>query len=103
MAGNSLTTGSTLQCPHGGRVAILGFGPALAGGLPIATVSHLFVVIGCPLSSPCATVTWQPDLRVRTRQGATLSQTSAGMCVSGSGDPRGAVVILATQPRVSTE
>jgi hypothetical protein len=81
---------------------ILGVGPAMAAGLPIATVSHLFVVTGCPVSNPCKTVVWQPDLRVRTRQGATLSRTSAGMCLSGSGDPRGAVVIRATQARVSS-
>jgi len=104
VAGNSLTTASTLQCPHGGSVVKFGFGPARAGGAPMVTVSDLFFVIGCPLSSPCATVKWLvPDLRVRTRHGATLSQSSTGMCFSGSGDPRGPVVILATQPRISTQ
>ena len=113
MAGNTLTVASTLMCPHGGSVTIISTNPkSPSAGAPIVTVSDQFIVAGCPFTipatppipSPCVTVRWiVSDLRVKTQTGATLSQSSQGLCMSAAQVPQGPVSIVATQPRVSTQ
>lgn len=59
-----LNAGAELQCPHGGRVAVLaGQEQVLAGGLPVLRVSDLegAPIVGCPVpvtpaSMPCTLV-----------------------------------------------
>jgi hypothetical protein len=111
MAGNTLTSASTLTCPHGASVTIVPANQrAMAEGVFIATAADVFTVVGCPFvlptvpptPSPCITVQWQvTDLRVKA--GApTLSMSSQGLCVSVLGPPQGPVTISPTQVKVST-
>lgn len=110
MAGKTLTTASRLQCPHGGTVQILSSHPAAAAcGHPIATVGDTFLIVGCPfllppaIPSPCLTVKWLVSDRVGTVRGsATLSEGSAGMCMSAAQLPQGAVIVQQTQSVLGT-
>ena len=113
MAGNTLTTASSLMCPHGGTVQIISANTrVMAAGAQAALATDTFAVIGCPfqipatppIPSPCVTVRWLLfDIRVRVGAAPTLSQSSAGLCLSAAQVPQGPVVILATQPRVSSQ
>lgn len=112
MAGNSLNVTATLQCPHGGTVQIISANTRIkAGGAPLALSTDTFVVAGCPfqipavvpIPSPCVTVQWiVTDLRDKVNGTPTLSQSSVGLCLSAAQVPQGPVVILTTQPRVSS-
>jgi hypothetical protein len=111
MAGNTLTTASSLTCPHGGTVAITPSTPrAKADGAAVATAEDQFTITGCPFQlptvpptpSPCVMVQWTvTDLQVNSGA-ATLSQSSQGMCISAMQAPQGAVVIAETQQKVSS-
>ena len=112
MAGNSLTTAATLQCPHGGTVSIVSANSkATAAGAPLALASDTFTIAGCPfqipavvpIPSPCLTVQWLvPDASVTVNGTPTLSMSSAGLCLSAAQVPQGPVVIQSAQPNVSS-
>lgn len=112
MAGKTLTTASVLHCPHGGRVMIASSYPqAGASGSPIATVGDVFTIAGCPhhvfpgvlLPSPCVTVQWVVwDTVMRVNGNPTLSEGSAGLCLSAARIPQGTVTVLSTQPVLGT-
>jgi hypothetical protein len=108
MPGKAITTASTLQCPHGGQVQISASGKAKADAT-IATVADTFTISGCsfqlpgPTPSPCVKVQWiVPDTAVKIGSNPTVSTTSVGLCLAGTGAPQGAVVIANTQPTVTT-
>jgi hypothetical protein len=105
MAGQSLTTASSLQCPHGGAVIIVSTNPrARAGGAPAATAADIFIVAGCPISSPCVSVRWVvPDARVKVNGVPSLSRSSLGLCLNGLQIPQGTVVVLNTQTEVQSQ
>lgn len=112
MAGNSLTTSSTLQCPHGGTVTITSTNMrAKADGAPLATMADTFTIAGCPFQlpttpptpSPCLTVRWLvTDMRVKANSNLTLSMSSQGLCLSGAQIPQGPVVIANTQVKAKS-
>lgn len=112
MAGKTITTASVLHCPHGGRVTIASSYPeAGASGSPIATVGDAFTIAGCPhhvfpgalLPSPCVTVRWiVADTVMRVNGHATLSEGSAGLCLSAAQIPQGAVIVAQTQAVLGT-
>lgn len=112
MAGNSLNITATLQCPHGGTVQIVSANTRVkAAGAPLALATDTFVVAGCsfqipavvPIPSPCVTVQWiVPDVRGKVNSTPTLSLTSVGLCLSAAQVPQGPVVVVSTQPRVSS-
>jgi hypothetical protein len=112
MAGNTLTTLSTLQCPHGGTVTIVSSNAKVqADGGFIATASDTFTVAGCPfqipatppIPSPCLTVQWLvPDVMVTVNGQPSLSQSSTGLCLSAAQIPQGPVVISAAQAKASS-
>jgi hypothetical protein len=108
MAGDTLTTASTMMCPHGGTVTGIPGSPRVSAGAVVLRSSDTFVVAGCPffvgtVASPCVTVRWVvPDARVTVAGGPTLSQGSTGLCMGPTSAPQGPVQILATQPRVAT-
>jgi hypothetical protein len=112
MAGGLLTTMSKLQCPHGGTVQIISSNTQVkAGTVPLALSSDTFTVMGCPfqipatppIPSPCVTVRWvMVDLRSKSDQGATLSQSSVGLCLSAAQVPQGPVSIVRTQTTVES-
>lgn len=108
MAGNTLTTASTLMCPHGGTVSAMPGSPRAQAGAAILRSSDTFVVAGCPFTTPagtpnpCVTVRWiAPDTRVQAG-GPTLSSGSTGLCLSAAGVPQGPVQVVAQQTRAST-
>ena len=110
MAGNSLTTSSSLQCPHGGMVQITSSNALVkADGSFMATMSDTFTISGCPfqipavvpIPSPCVLVQWiVPDSRNRVNGSFTLSQSSTGLCMSATSIPQGPVMVVNTQSKV---
>lgn len=108
---DTLTTASTLSCPHGGTVTITSSNlTTTAAGSPIVRSSDTFTVAGCsfmlpgPKPSPCLSVRWiVADLRVTVGGVATLSQTSTGICLSAESVPQGPVTVSNTQRVVSTQ
>ena len=109
MSGTILTTASVLICPHGGSVqAITSNVQVLAAGAPVLRSSDTFVVAGCPFvigvkPSPCLTVQWiVADVRGQAAGGATLSQSSVGLCLNDLQAPQGVAVIVSTPPGVTT-
>jgi hypothetical protein len=113
MAGNSLNSSATLQCPHGGTVQIIPSNVRVqAGGAPIATVNDAFVIVGCPFQlptvpptpSPCVKVQWiATDMKSTAGGAPTISMSSVGLCISAQQIPQGPVIISATQTKVSTQ
>jgi hypothetical protein len=112
MAGNTLTTLASLQCPHGGTVVIVSSNATVqADGAFIATMADTFTIAGCPfqipatppIPSPCLTVQWTVgDTRVQINGIASLSQSSVGLCLNAQQAPQGPVVISSAQAKVSS-
>lgn len=113
MSGSSVTTSSTLRCPHGGQVQIVSTNArAKADGSPLATAADTFLVSGCPyqlaatppVPSPCTTVRWLvTDTRVTAGGNATISQSAAGLCLSSASVPQGPVSVVNTQAKVASQ
>lgn len=114
MAGQTLTTTSTLLCPHGGQVQISsGNTAAMAGGAPLALATDTFTVSGCPFQipapsgtvpSPCVTVQWVvTDVRTRVNGLPTLSTASVGLCLAATMVPQGNVVIVTADPKITSQ
>ena len=111
MAGGMITTASTLNCPHGGAVAIVTSNSVVQAGAPLALATDTFTITGCPFQipvgvgtvpHPCVTVQWT-KVNTMTAVGGkpTLSQDSIGICLAADQAPQGNVIITATQPIVS--
>lgn len=113
MAGKAINVAATLQCPHGGTVRIVGTNSRVkAGGAMLAVATDTFVVVGCPfqipatppIPSPCVAVRWLlGDLRPSVGGVRTLSQTSAGLCLSAAQIPQGPVACTSTQAAAGTQ
>ena len=113
MAGNTLTTTSILQCPHGGIVSIVPTNLRAKGSAgAIATAADTFMVLGCPfhipatppIPSPCLTVRWLiTDKRVKANRTFTLSRSSQGLCLNAQQAPQGPVTIVNTQVRFKSQ
>ena len=104
MAGGMLTLASVLICPHGGTIqAITSNAQVSIAGVPVLRSSDTFLVAGCPFfigpkPSPCLTVQWiVADLRSAAANGATLSQSSIGLCLNEFQAPQGIAVVVQTQ------
>lgn len=104
----TLTTASSMKCPHGGTVSVTTTNTTTdASGSKVVTIGDTFTVSGCaftlpgPKPSPCVRVQWVvPDMRVRVGGQPTLSQTSVGLCLSAESIPQGPVVVSSTQTPV---
>lgn len=109
MAGGSLITTATLQCPHGGAVQIVSSNTRVKASAPMATASDTFIIAGCAFNvsgapSPCVSVKWiVTDLRVKAVGARTLSLSSVGLCLNAAQAPQGPVIIANTQPRVKSQ
>ncbi len=110
MSGNTLTTNSTLQCPHGGSVQIISTNARVTADEGfVALATDTFIISGCPfqipavpspIPSPCIQVMWTvPDTRNMINGTASLSQSSIGLCMSATGIPQGPVSVVNTQTR----
>jgi len=114
MAGQTLTINSTLQCPHGGTVSIVSANTRVkADGGFAALATDQFIIAGCPFQipvgvgtvpSPCLTVQWVlTDMRVKVNGTPTLSQGSAGLCLSGLQVPQGPVSVVNSQTKAKSQ
>ena len=113
MAGHSLTTIASLQCPHGGVVQTLSTNTrSKAEGAPLASSGDSFVITGCPyqipavtpIPSPCVRVQWLiTDSRLKVNGSQALSRSSTGLCLSAASIPQGPVMIVNTQARVQSQ
>ncbi len=112
MSGKTITTNSTLQCPHGGSVSISSSNTrSSAEQGNIATMSDTFTVSGCsfqipgtpPIPSPCLNVVWiVPDVQVKANSSLVVSEKSVGLCLAGTGLPQGKGLVSNTQTKVSS-
>jgi hypothetical protein len=100
-----ITTGSTLQCPHGGTVTgVPGATQATADAI-VLRATDTFTIAGCPfvvagVASPCLTVQWVSFAsKVQHASDFVLTSASVGLCVGAA--PQGPVVVSATQAVVS--
>ena len=113
MEGYTLTTASTLQCPHGGQVQIISSNTqSKADGAFIVTMSDTFIISGCPfqipavvpIPSPCVKVQWiVPDTLVRINGSPSLSQSSVGLCLSAAQIPQGPVIVAQAQAKAQSK
>jgi hypothetical protein len=109
MAGDSLTTASSLQCPHGAKVQISSTNKKAKAGAEMVTTADSFTISGCtwqiptpvPVPSPCTTVMWiVPDFHVKVGGAAALDSASVGLCLAATGLPQGPVQVASTQSKV---
>jgi hypothetical protein len=111
MGGFLLDAGTTIMCPHGGRVTIQPRATNVAlGGLapfvlddfsvPTPVVSGCaFNVSGAP--SPCLRVQWlMAAMRVSVGGSPALLSTSVGLCVNAASVPQGTAIVSGFQTRV---
>jgi hypothetical protein len=104
-----LTTLSSIQCPHGGKV-ILTTSNAVAqvdgGFFLLVTDEHN--VVACPFTvpgpkpQPCVTLRWLVGAsQTKVNQVSVLLQNSAGMCFSAEEIPQGPPVVQQVQSKAS--
>lgn len=110
MAVATLTTGATLQCPHGGTVQITSSNARAKGdGAFLTAGTDTFLISGCPflvsgVASPCVRVQWMvTDTRVRVAGSPTVSRGSTGLCMNPAGAPQGPVSVVQAQSRVTSQ
>ena len=113
MPGKAISVAASLRCPHGGTVQITSTNSRVkAGGAMLALFADTFTIVGCtfqipavvPIPSPCARVQWiLSDLHPSVGSVRTLSQTSAGLCLSAAGIPQGPVVVSSTQTSAGSQ
>jgi hypothetical protein len=107
---HALTTAASLTCPHGGTVIGIPASPKLTiAGAPVLTEADSFQIIACPFTlpsgtpSPCLVIQWvKTDLKTKAGNSRTLSETSIGLCLAGTGAPQGTVIVAATQAKGET-
>ncbi len=102
-----LTTLSTVQCPHGGRVQLTTSNTvAQVDGGHLLLLTDVHPVAGCPFTlpakpQPCVLVRWLVGATQTRVQGVpVLLQSSVGLCFSAEQIPQGPPVVMQTQSRV---
>lgn len=111
MPGPVVHVGAVATCPHGAPVQIAPGAPrVLVNGAPVATLTDVFSIVGCPFQipvgagtkpQPCLTVRWTtPALRVMVNGAPAILQTSTGLCLSAEQIPQGPPLVSTVQPRV---
>lgn len=110
MPGRVLTTGSQIQCPHGG-VAMLTTTHARAkpasGYALLETDVH--PVAGCAFTvgtkpSPCVRIEWSAGAEKLAVNGAkVLVESSLGTCYSPENAPQGLAVVVSPEPKVRAQ
>lgn len=106
-----LTTGSSLQCPHGGTVSIVSTNTKAMATAALALANDTFTISGCPFQipvgtgsvpHPCVRVQWlKTNLQTKVNSVPTLSQDSQGLCLAADQVPQGPVSIVNTQPKAT--
>jgi hypothetical protein len=110
MPGYVLTTGSTVQCTHGGAAtAVPSNTSVMADGAPILVESDVHMVAGCPfmmgtVASPCIQIAWSAGAaKVSVNGTAVLVQSSIGQCKAATGAVQGVAIIANTQSKVMAQ
>jgi hypothetical protein len=102
-----LTTLSTIQCPHGGRVILTTANAQVQidGGYALLQ-TDVHTVAGCPFTTPvpkpqpCVTLRWTSGAtQTKINQVPVLLQTSSGLCFSAEQIPQGPPIVVQTQQR----
>ena len=102
-----LTTKSTVQCPHGGKVTLTTKNAKVkADGAFALVVGDQGTVAGCTLvialaPSPCVQVLWTSGAAMATAGTPLVHKDAQGMCLSGVGAPQGLALISNTQSKVA--
>src|SRR6187549_2131811 len=95
-----LNTGSIIMCPHGGLVSHSSttWTTYRISGRPPMLQTDLYIVSGCPFSSPCTSVQWVTGSTMLLVKGIpVLTVASVGICSSASMIPNGPAIISSTQ------
>jgi hypothetical protein len=108
MPGFVVTGAAMTACPHAapGMLAPTG-ARVLIGGQPVALLSDIAAVAGCPFvvvaaPSPCVTLSWPSgSTRVLVQGQPVLLQDSVGLGKNVAQVPQGPAVVLLTQTRVT--
>ncbi|ORT60654.1 hypothetical protein BKD26_05295 [Streptomyces sp. CB03238] len=108
MSGNLVNGGTSISCPHGGRV-VPASAPSSSGvradGHPVPTAADVFTVVGCRhtvggVRHPCATVRWTPARGGVLIDGSpVLLDTTPALCFSAALVPQGPPVVAAGASR----
>lgn len=111
MPGFIVTTAASAICTHGASVSIMSSNTRVkAGGAPIAVMSDVYTVSGCPFQvpigtgtkpQPCVSLRWiAVATRVRVGGQFVVLQTSSAICQSAEQIPQGPPTVVSTQMRV---
>ncbi|OQX17039.1 MAG: hypothetical protein BWK76_10875 [Desulfobulbaceae bacterium A2] len=110
MAGQQLTTASTVLCPHGGVAQLVTANTAVsADHAAVLLESDIHSVSGCPFmvgntSSPCVRITWSAgSARALINGTASLLTSSIGQCCNAAGVSQGVAIIGNTQMKASAQ
>ena len=111
MPGFLLDGGTTIMCPHGGKVTLPPRTTKVSlGGQPPYVLDDFAspapVIAGCafmigPTPSPCLRVQWLlPAMRLSVGGSPPLLSSSVGLCLNAAGAPQGTAIVSGFQTRV---
>jgi hypothetical protein len=110
MPGDLLTTGSTVQCPHGGSALLTTANTAVLGSDGgVLLESDIHVVTGCSFTvgtvySPCVRIEWEAPAESTSVNGeGPLVASSVGLCYSAEDAPQGTALVGSTQEDASSQ
>ena len=107
MPGTVLTTGSQIQCPHGGKALLSTKNSKTSAGDRVLLESDTHDVIGCPFTvgtkyQPCRKITWSAGAGAVTVDGTkVLVRSSIGQCKADGEIIQGVALITQTQTKVT--
>jgi hypothetical protein len=107
MPGRILTTGSTVQCPHGGvaQLSTADLKVSAATGKALLE-SDVHAVTGCAFTigtkpSPCVRIEWSAGaMKLQAGGTAVLLESSLGTCYSPENAPQGLALVAQAEPKV---
>ena len=100
-----ITTASTLMCPHGGTVTGSPGATKVTADAVVLRSSDTFSIAGCAFNvsgapQPCTQIQWVSTAqKVKHNGDFVLTEASVGLCLGPA--PQGAVIVSATQAKVS--
>jgi hypothetical protein len=110
MPGKLLTTGSTVQCPHGGQATLsTGNSKVSTTAGKVLLESDIHTVAGCAFMigtkpSPCLRIEWTGGAaKSKVNQTGVLVESSIGLCYSPEGAPQGPATIVMADQKASAQ
>jgi hypothetical protein len=109
MGARIIDVGCTIQCPHGGEVAVIMSANTVVsvGGNLAALATDSMTITGCSFNVsgspvPCVTIQWSgPATRVSVSAVPVLLEASVGLCLNAAGAPQGTAIVNGVQTQVS--